>query len=151
MSYRPLYDDTIARIRAALGQLERQTGMRLGDRDRALLLSIRSGAAMSMPGLMSTFVDVGLNEELADALAEDGRLGWASWDSYRRFLQSWAMSDGIDRDVFDEIMSGFKARYGVEQKLDFEVDQMRELALAYNCLLYTSDAADEEDSVDLGG
>ena len=131
MSYRPLYDDTIARIRDALGQLERRTGMRLGDPDRALLLSIRSGAAMSMPGLMSTFVDVGLNEELADALAGEARLGWASWDSYRRFLQSWAMSDGIDRDVFDEIMSGFKARYGVEQKLDFDIPQMRELALAY--------------------
>jgi pyruvate,orthophosphate dikinase len=131
MSYRPLYDDTIERIRLALGRLERRTGMRLGDRDHALLLSIRSGAAMSMPGLMSTFVDVGLNEELADALADERRLGWASWDSYRRFLQSWAMSDGIDRDVFDEIMSGFKVRYGVEQKLDFDIPQMRELALAY--------------------
>jgi pyruvate,orthophosphate dikinase len=131
MSYRPFYDDTIQRIRKALGQLERQTGLRLGDAARPLLLSIRSGAAMSMPGLMTTFVNVGLNEQLAEVLAEESRLGWAAWDSYRRFLQSWAMSDGIDRDFFDAIMSEFKSRYGVEQKLDFTVDQMREIAFAY--------------------
>ena len=131
MSYRPFYDDTIQRVREAVGRLERQTGRRLGDAARPLLLSIRSGAAMSMPGLMTTFVNVGLNDDLAAALAEGSRLGWAAWDSYRRFLQSWAMSDGIDRDFFDAIMSEYKSRYGVEQKLDFSVEQMREIAFAY--------------------
>ena len=131
MSYKPFYDDTIQRVRKAVGRLERQTGLRLGDAARPLLLSIRSGAAMSMPGLMTTFVNVGLNDELAEALAGESRLGWAAWDSYRRFLQSWAMSDGIDRDFFDAIMSEFKSRHGVEQKLDFTVEQMREIAFAY--------------------
>ena len=131
MSYRPLYDDTIQRIRVALSQLEKLTGLRLGDPARALLLSIRSGAAISMPGLMTTFVNVGLNDELAEALSEEPRLGWAAWDCYRRFLQSWAMSSGIDRDFFDAIMSEFKSRYGVEQKLDFTPEQMREIAFTY--------------------
>ncbi len=131
MSFKPLYDDTIQRVRRALAQLERRTGRRLGDPRRALLLSIRSGAAISMPGLMTTFVNVGLNDELAETLAADSEFGWAVWDSYRRFLQSWAMSDGIDRDFFDAIMTEFKARYGVEQKLDFSTLQMRELAFAY--------------------
>jgi len=131
MSYRPLHDDTIARVRRALGRLERQTGRRLGDPGRALLLSIRSGAAMSMPGLMTTFVNVGLNVELAEKLSAGPQLGWATWDSYRRFLQSWAMSDGIDRDFFDGIMTEYKRRYGVAQKLDFSAEQMREIALAY--------------------
>jgi pyruvate,orthophosphate dikinase len=131
MSYKPFYDDTIQRVRTAVGQLERQTGLRLGDALRPLLLSIRSGAAMSMPGLMTTFVNVGLNDELAEALAGESHLGWAAWDSYRRLLQSWAMSDGIDRDFFDAIMSEFKGRYGVELKLDFTVEQMREIAFAY--------------------
>ena len=131
MSYRPLYADTVQRVRRALVQLERQTGLRLGDRARPLLLSIRSGAAMSMPGLMSTFVNVGLNDALAESLAAEPRLGWAAWDSYRRFLQTWAMSDGIDRDFFDAIIAEFKSRYGVEQKLDFTAAQMREIALAY--------------------
>ncbi len=131
MSYRPLYDDTIQRIRTALEQLEKQTGLRLGDPAHALLLSIRSGAAVSMPGLMTTFVNVGLNDELAEALSEEPRLGWAAWDCYRRFLQTWAMSSGIDRDFFDAIMNEFKGRYGVEQKLDFTPQQMREIAFTY--------------------
>jgi pyruvate,orthophosphate dikinase len=131
MSYRPLYDDTVQRIRRALDHLERQTGLRLGDPRRALLLSIRSGAAISMPGLMTTFVNVGLNDRLAETLSEQPRLGWAAWDGYRRFLQSWAMSAGIDRDFFDAIMIEFKGRYGVEQKLDFTPEQMREIAFTY--------------------
>jgi pyruvate, orthophosphate dikinase len=131
MTYRPLYADTVRRVRTALGSLERQTGRRLGDPLRPLLLSIRSGAAMSMPGLMTTFVNVGLNDELTEALAAEPRLRWAAWDSYRRFLQTWAMSSGIDRDVFDAIIAEFKGRYGVGQKLDFTAEQMREVALAY--------------------
>ena len=116
---------------AALGHLQRQTGLRLGDPARLLTLSIRSGAAISMPGLMTTFVDVGLNDELAAALARKPGFEWAAWDSYRRFLQSWAMASGMDRDVFDGIMTEFKARYGVERKLEFEAEHMRELAFAY--------------------
>jgi len=131
MSYRPLYDDAVQRIRKALSRLERQTRMRLGDPVKPLLLSIRSGAAISMPGLMTTFVNVGLNDQLAEALSQRPRLGWAAWDGYRRFLQSWAMSDGIERDFFDAIMREFKRRYGVAQKLDFTADQMHELAAAY--------------------
>ena len=131
MSYRPFYDDTVQRVQTAVHRLERQTGLRLGDPRRALLLSIRSGAAVSMPGLMTTFVDVGLNDDIATARSQKPHLAWATWDSYRRFLQSWAMVDGIDRDFFDAIMGEFKSRYGVEQKLDFSADQMREIATAY--------------------
>jgi pyruvate,orthophosphate dikinase len=131
MSYPPLYDDTIRRVREAVGALERQIGLRLGDPRKLLLLSIRSGAAISMPGLMTTFVNVGLNDELVEAFAGRPETAWAAWDSYRRFLQSWAMSYGIDRDFFDAIMTEFKARYGVGQKLDFTAEQMREIAFAY--------------------
>jgi pyruvate,orthophosphate dikinase len=131
MRYRPLFDDTLERVRAAIARLERETGLRLGDPARLLTLSIRSGAAISMPGLMSTFVDVGLNDRLAGALSRRPGFEWAAWDSYRRFLQSWAMSSGVDRDFFDAIMSEFKTRYGIERKLDFNPEHMRELALTY--------------------
>ena len=131
MSYPPLYDDTIHRVHEAVGALERQIGLRLGDPRRLLLLSIRSGAAISMPGLMTTFVNVGLNDELVEAFAGRPETAWAAWDSYRRFLQSWAMSYGIDRDFFDAIMTEYKSRYDVGQKLDFTAGQMREIAFAY--------------------
>ena len=131
MSYPPLYDDTIRRVQEAVHALERRAGLRLGDPRRLLLLSIRSGAAISMPGLMTTFVNVGLNDELVEAFARRPETSWAAWDSYRRFLQSWAMSYGIDRDFFDAIMTEYKTRYGVGQKLDFTAGQMREIAFAY--------------------
>ena len=131
LSHRPLYDDTIDRIRKALGQMEEETSLHLGDPDRLLTLSIRSGAAVSMPGSMATYVNVGLNDTLAEALSRKPGFEWAAWDSYRRFLQSWAMTSGLDRDFFDGIMNEFKVRYGIERKLDFSPEQMRELALAY--------------------
>ncbi len=131
MTYAPLYEDAMRRVQNALRRLERQTGLRLGDPGRALLLSIRSGSPISMPGLMTTLVNVGLNDEIAEARSRQTGLGWATWDSYRRFLQSWAMSEGVERDVFDAIMTGFKSRYGIEQKLEFSVEQMRQIAFAY--------------------
>jgi pyruvate,orthophosphate dikinase len=131
LAYRPLYNDTIERVRKALAQLEKQTGLRLGDPARLLTVSIRSGAAISMPGLMTTFVDVGLNDKLAEALSHKPGFEWAAWDSYRRFLQSWAMSSGISRDFFDQIMNDFKTRYGIERKFDFSAAHMREMAYTY--------------------
>jgi pyruvate, orthophosphate dikinase len=131
LTYKPVYDDTIARIRAAVARLEQITGLVLGDPERPLTLSIRSGAAISMPGLMTTLISVGMNDEVTEGLARTPGMAWTAWDSYRRFLQSWAMSSGIDRDVFDSIMYAFKARYDVAQKLDFTADQMREMALTY--------------------
>ncbi len=131
LSYEPLYDDMLRRIRRSLVRLERQTGLRLGDPSRALFLSIRSGAAISMPGLMTTFVNAGINDEIATGMATRPGFGWSSWDSYRRFLQSWAMADGVDRDAFDAIMGEAKERYGVAKKRDFTAEQMRELAFDY--------------------
>jgi pyruvate,orthophosphate dikinase len=131
LTYKPVYDDTIARIRAAIVRLEQITDLRLGDPERPLTVSIRSGAAISMPGLMTTLISVGLNDEVTEGLASRPGMAWTAWDCYRRFLQSWAMSAGVDRDVFDSIMYAFKTRYGVAQKLDFTADQMREMALTY--------------------
>ncbi len=144
-AHRPLYRDTIERIRAALGNLERATSLRLGDPEHLLLLSIRSGAAISMPGSMATFVNVGLNDDLAEALARTPGFEWAAWDSYRRFLQSWAMTSGADRDFFDGIMNEFKTRYGIERKFDFTAAHMRELAFAYKSRAREIGVAFEDD------
>jgi pyruvate,orthophosphate dikinase len=131
MTYAPLYNDTLARIRRAVERLEERTGLQLGNPERPLMLAIRSGAAFSMPGLMTTFVNVGLNDELAEKLSQREDRSWTVWDSYRRFIQIWAMSSGVARDVFDGIMKEFKARFGVTLKLEFTPEQMREMALKY--------------------
>jgi len=131
MAHRPLFDDTLGRLGSAIARLEKETGLRLGDPARLLTLSIRSGAAISLPGLMTTFVNVGLNDRLAEALARRPGFEWAAWDSYRRFLQTWAMASGVDRDFFDDIMTEFKNRFGIEKKSEFSPEHMRQLALEY--------------------
>ncbi len=114
-----------------LAAIEKKTGLKFGDIKRPMLLSVRSGTAISMPGAMRTFLNVGMNDDMAKVLGENPDTAWMGWDSYRRFIQSWGMSHGVDRDYFDEVMIRVKARYGVEKKASFTAGQMKELALEY--------------------
>jgi len=123
--------DVRRRITAAVRRLEDLTGRRMGRPDALLLLSTRSGAAFSMPGMMDTILNVGLNQELLEAMPGTPEAEWGGWDCYRRYLQGVAMSCGVDRDLFDDVMSRFKDRHGVERKLQFTPRQMRNIALAY--------------------
>ncbi len=92
-----------------LQRLEKITGQEFGNSENPLLLSVRSGTAISMPGAMDTFLNVGLNDEVTEGLSKKHNFGWTSWDCYRRFLQSWGgMANGISRDVFDDIMRTYK-------------------------------------------
>ena len=132
MSYRPLYDDTIQRIRAALGRArkaDRPAPGRPGAR-AAALDPLRRGHLHARP---HDHVRQRRPQRRAGrgAVRRSRASSWAAWDCYRRFLQSWAMSAGVDRDFFDAIMTEFKSRYGVEQKLDFTPEQMREIAFTY--------------------
>ncbi|MBS3948468.1 MAG: hypothetical protein KGZ57_09275 [Dethiobacter sp.] len=111
--------------------MEISENMKFGCAGRPLLLSVRSGTAISMPGAMSTFLNVGLNDTIAEALGKNPATAWMGWDSYRRFIQSWGMSYGLDRDLFDEVMIRCKQKYGVERKSDFSAEQMREVATEY--------------------
>jgi pyruvate,orthophosphate dikinase len=131
MSYEDLRRDTRERVVPALRRLEKLSGRRLGDSDRLLLLSVRSGAAFSMPGMMDTILNVGMNDEITEKLSRKPNFGWTSWDCYRRFLQNYAMSCGLDRNLFDEIMIKYKEKYKVTRKLQFTPIQMREMAFEY--------------------
>jgi len=122
-----------------LAEIDKATKLKLGSPARPLLLSVRSGTAISMPGAMSTFLNVGITDEIAAALGKKPETAWMGWDSYRRFIQSWGMSHGVDRDCFDEAMSRTKARYGVAFKSDFTAEQMKELALEYKKILNEHD------------
>ncbi len=123
--------DVSDRIVAAARVLETATGKTLGDPSNPLLLSVRSGAAFSMPGMMDTILNVGLNVELLRSMGRTGEKEWGAWDSYRRYLQNVAMSSGVDRDVFDDIMLRHKRRHRVDRKEQFTAVQMRDVALAY--------------------
>ncbi len=124
-------DDLMRQVRRALSEVEEQTGRRFGDPAGPLLLSVRSGAAISMPGMMATIHNVGLNEDLAEEFAATSGRPYLAWDTYRRFLQSWAMTKGVGREVFQDLMDAHKRRCGVTVKREFTPDQMRDLALQY--------------------
>jgi len=114
-----------------LQRLEKITGQEFGNSENPLLLSVRSGTAISMPGAMDTFLNVGLNDEVTEGLSKKHNFGWTSWDCYRRFLQSWGMANGISRDVFDDIMRTYKKRHDVDLKMYFKPETMKEIAMAY--------------------
>ncbi len=119
------------RFMPGLQQIEQATGREYGNPARPLLLAVRSGATISMPGMMATLLNVGINEEIMEALIRSTGEVWFAWDNYRRFVQSWGMSYGLGREVFNDIMGKFKAKYGVEKKRGFSGEEMKQLALAY--------------------
>ena len=132
-------------IRKHITDLERISGRKFGNPEAPLLVSVRSGTAISMPGAMDTFLNVGLNDELVEAIGTDGSKAWAVWDSYRRLLQSWGMAKGIDRDVFDVEINSFKSKYNVKQKSEFDPSVMREMAYAYKQILENHNVEFEQD------
>jgi pyruvate,orthophosphate dikinase len=119
------------RVRREIARLERLTGSRFGDPRRPLLLSVRSGAAMSMPGVLDTFLNVGINREIAEGLSARSGSSWGAWDAYRRFLQFWGMGHGIPRDCFDDLMRRTKAEFGATKKAEIPADAMQEVASRY--------------------
>jgi pyruvate,orthophosphate dikinase len=128
-------DEFMQRIRSALDEIETRTGKLFGSPERPLLLSIRSGAAVSMPGMMATIHNVGLNEEIIEEYVRAHGEAYLAWDNYRRFLQSWAMTSGMQREDFQDLMNRAKARHQVNLKREFTPEQMRELALEYQQLV----------------
>jgi pyruvate,orthophosphate dikinase len=133
--YTQAREELMQRIRESLTEIERVTGLVYGSPDSPLLLSVRSGGAISMPGMMATVHNVGYNEELiAEHVSRHGN-EYVAWDNYRRFLQSWAMISGVEREDFQELMNQAKAKHGVALKRQFSAEQMRELALSYQKLV----------------
>jgi pyruvate,orthophosphate dikinase len=109
-------DDEVAGHVAAL---EEKTGQRFGDRDDPLLVSVRSGAAISMPGMMDTILNVGLDDQSVEGLAATTRNRRFAYDSYRRLIQMYGETvDGIDGHRFEEELSTAKRQRGVDQDVD---------------------------------
>jgi len=129
--YKYIFNDLAVRVNREIKKLEKITGHKFGDLENPLLLSVRSGATVSLPGMMKSFLNVGINEAIAESLGKKENFQWAAWDSYRRFLQTWGMFHGMNRDLFDAIINSFKQQFGVERKIMFPPEQMKQIALSY--------------------
>ncbi|MCG6551872.1 MAG: PEP-utilizing enzyme [Candidatus Magnetominusculus sp. LBB02] len=120
------------RVDNEIAVLQRLTGREFGNPQNPLLVSVRSGSAISQPGMLDSYLNVGMNEAVANGMiaANVGR-EWFVWDCYRRFIQHYGMSFGLDRDSFDAIINSYKAKCRVFLKKEFTPAQMREIAFAY--------------------
>ena len=126
--------DTRERVIDAVRRLERVTGRGFGEPERPLVVSVRSGSAFSMPGMMLTVLNVGISPAIVEAMTRAGHPPWGAWDSYRRYLQNVAMAHGVSRDLFDDVMLRAKERHGVERKSSFTAEQMREMTEEYRLI-----------------
>lgn len=134
-NFSPALQDFKHQLMMQLRYLEKLTGKSFGNPDNPLLLSVRSGSSISQPGMMDSFLNVGNNEEIVAGMAAKTGSAWFAWDNYRRFLQGYGMSFGIDRNYFDNIINEFKQKLGIPLKRKFSDQQMREVALAYKSLI----------------
>ncbi len=130
-NYPPADKNLKSQLNREISTLEKLTGKSFGDPKNPLLLSVRSGAPISQPGMMDTFLDVGINEDIVHGIIALTGQEWFAWDCYRRFLQSYGMSFGLKRDHFDDIIADSKKRVSVPYKKDFSGEQMKMVALAY--------------------
>ena len=122
-------DEIMGQIMDAIVKMEEVTGKKFGDKENPLLVSVRSGARASMPGMMDTILNLGLNEEVVEVLAEkSGNPRWA-WDCYRRFIQMFSdVVMEVGKKYFEELIDKMKAEKGVTQDVDLTAEDLKELA-----------------------
>ena len=126
---RKINDDIQQQIMEYIVKMEGITGKKFGDKENPLLVSVRSGARASMPGMMDTILNLGLNEEVVDVLSKkSGNPRWA-WDCYRRFIQMYSdVVMGVGKKYFEELIDKMKAEKGVTQDVELTADDLKELA-----------------------
>ena len=126
---RKINDEIMAQIMEYISKMEEITGKKFGDKENPLLVSVRSGARASMPGMMDTILNLGLNEEVVEVLAKkSGNPRWA-WDCYRRFIQMFSdVVMEVGKKYFEELIDKMKAEKGVTQDVELTADDLKELA-----------------------
>ena len=116
-------------INEYIGKLEELTGKKFGDKENPLLVSIRSGARASMPGMMDTILNLGLNEDVVEVLAEKSNNPRWAWDCYRRFIQMYSdVVMEVGKKYFEELIDKMKEEKGVTQDVELDADDLKELA-----------------------
>ena len=129
---REINDEIKADIFKYMGILEEQTGKTFGSIENPLLVSVRSGARQSMPGMMDTILNLGLNEDVVGVLAaKSGNPRWA-WDCYRRFIQMYSdVVMEVGKKYFEALIDQMKERKGVTQDVELDADDLKELAFQF--------------------
>ncbi|MBE7024978.1 MAG: pyruvate, phosphate dikinase [Ruminococcaceae bacterium] len=124
-----IHEDIQAEIMEYIGKMEEVTGKKFGDMENPLLVSVRSGARASMPGMMDTILNLGLNEQVVEALAaKSGNPRWA-WDCYRRFIQMYSdVVMEVGKKYFEQLIDEMKEKKGITQDVDLTADDLKELA-----------------------
>jgi pyruvate,orthophosphate dikinase len=138
-SYPPELNDQVEK---ALAKIEKSVGKKLGDRTNPLLLSVRSGARDSMPGMMDTILNLGMNDEVVEIVAEKSGNPRFAWDSYRRFLQMYGdvvmgvqKRPGEDHEPFEDVIEELKREAGVEKDTELSVDHLKSLVERFKRLI----------------
>jgi pyruvate, orthophosphate dikinase len=133
-------DGLESEIAGHLRALEEKTGKRFGDSSDPLLVSVRSGAAVSMPGMMDTILNLGLNDDAVEGLAASTGNARFAYDSYRRLIQMYGeVVDGVDAERFENALSELKAERGAQQDVDLTGDDLKELVGTFK-RIYEEDA-----------
>jgi pyruvate, orthophosphate dikinase len=136
-------DGMAEEVAEALTRLEEQAGKTLGDREDPLLVSVRSGARKSMPGMLDTVLNLGLNDESVQGLAETTSNERFAWDSYRRFVQMFGnVSRGIAGEEFEDAIKAAKDARQVKDDTELDVDALKELTKAFKGI-YAEHTGDE--------
>ena len=126
---REINEEIQGQINEYIVKMEEITGKKFGDKENPLLVSVRSGARASMPGMMDTILNLGLNETVVETIAaKSGNPRWA-WDCYRRFIQMYSdVVMEVGKKYFEELIDEMKAKKGVSQDVDLTAEDLKELA-----------------------
>ncbi len=126
---REINEGIMAEINEYIGKMEEITGKKFGDKENPLLVSVRSGARASMPGMMDTILNLGLNEEVVEVIAKKSNNPRWAWDCYRRFIQMYSdVVMEVGKKYFEELIDQMKTKKGVTQDVDLTADDLKELA-----------------------
>ena len=129
---RQINAEIMAEIMEYIEKMEKITGKKFGDHENPLLVSVRSGARASMPGMMDTILNLGLNEDVVDVIAKKSNNPRWAWDCYRRFIQMYSdvvMEGG--KKYFEQLIDAMKAKKGVTQDVELDAADLKELAMQF--------------------
>ena len=129
---RQINGEIMAEIMEYIEKMEKITGKKFGDLENPLLVSVRSGARASMPGMMDTILNLGLNEDVVDVIAKKSNNPRWAWDCYRRFIQMYSdVVMEVGKKYFEQLIDAMKEKKGVTQDVELSAEDLKELAMQF--------------------